>query len=489
MRDDDLRAVLLVKAIEESDREGLVLPPADRAAAAREALREAGTPPASPAADGGGAVLDGKDQRLLAARARVLLARVVARHAFVGKVMAMLGPSPAVGLGLVVLGLVAGGALASLDGSHRINVLAFPLLGVVGWNVAVYVVLLVLALRRGGTRATPMRIAMASLGHGIARRLIARSRAFNAPLADALKAFAAEWLDSARALLMARAARSLHFAAAALGAGLIAGLYVRGIAFDYRAGWESTFLDAPAARTVLALLYGPASWITGIPVPDAAQLEAMRWRDGAGGESARRWIHLMAASALVYVVIPRVLLGLAAAFAAMRLALRAPLPASLPAYFGSSFSGVDGVVRRAKAIVMPYAAELSPGALAKLIAWITATGGGNVEVEARDTVPYGEEERYLESLGPRGGNEADMIVLPFSLASTPEVENHGAILAGVRDWILDSRIKARLLVVLDEAPYAERMAHSPERLAERREVWRRFVEAYGQEPSFVRLAP
>jgi hypothetical protein len=80
------------------------------------------------------------------------------------------------------------------------------------------------------------------------------------------------------------------------------------------------------------------------------------------------------------------------------------------------------------------------------------------------------------------------VVLPFGLATTPEVENHGVIIAGVRDWIHDSRAKAKLVVVLDEAPFAERMTHSPERVAERRDVWKRFVEAYGITPSFVRLA-
>jgi hypothetical protein len=33
------------------------------------------------------------------------------------------------------------------------------------------------------------------------------------------------------------------------------------------------------------------------------------------------------------------------------------------------------------------------------------------------------------------------------------------------------------------------MAAAPERIAERREAWRRFVEARGLEPTFVSLAP
>ena len=119
--------------------------------------------------------------------------------------------------------------------------------------------------RRGGPRAeTPVRAGLASASAWIAQRTIGRSRAFNAPLAEALQAFAREWYAANRPLLAARAARGLHLAAAALGAGLVASLYVRGIAFDYRDGWESTFLDAESARATLAMLYGPASWLTGI---------------------------------------------------------------------------------------------------------------------------------------------------------------------------------------------------------------------------------
>ena len=326
----------------------------------------------------------------------------------------------------------------------------------------------------------------ASLGSVLASRLIARSRAFNAPLAEALQAFAREWYESTKSLSLARATRVFHLAAAAVGVGLIGGLYMRGIAFDYQAGWESTFLDAPRARAVLAALYGPASWLTGIAVPDLAQLEATRWRAGAGGEPAARWIHLMAASALLYVVLPRLVLALAATAAALRLSLRAAPPASLAAYFRASFAAIDGAVAKASALIAPYACELSPGALARLIAWLPGATGGVLDVNARASVPHGEEDRYLATV--LGGEAADFIVLPFSLASTPEDENHGKVIGGVRELLAQAGPHARLLVVIDEAPYSDRMSGSPERIAERRALWRRFVEAHGVKPAFVSLA-
>ncbi len=470
MREEDLRQVLMVKAIEESDRDATIIPAADRATAAREAMRS----------------LPQGDPRLLVARAQALLPRIIARFPFVEEVLALLGPSRAVALGLVVTGLVVGGALSVLDGSRRINILAFPLLGVVAWNLAVYALLLVMAFRPAGSAPGRLRRRFASIGSSLAARLIARSRAFNAPLAEALEAFAREWYAAAQPLLLARATMAFHLAAAAVGVGLIAGLYLRGIAFDYQAGWESTFLDSARARTVLAVLYGPASWLTGIPVPDAAQLDATRWRGAsAGGESAARWIHLMAASALIYVVLPRLVLALVALTAAMRHSLRAAVPASLAAYFRTAFAAVEGAMAPARAVIMPYAADLSPGALAKLIAWLPSAVGAPATIDARASVPYGEEERFLAGL--RDGTAADIVVLPFSLATTPEDENHGAVIAGVRDW-LASRPNTQLLVVIDEAPYAQRMAGTPARMEERRASWRQFVEARGLKPSFVDLA-
>jgi hypothetical protein len=470
MREEDLRKILLVKAVEEADADGTMLPPADRMAAARDAMR---------AAPGG-------EPALLAARARTLFERITARHPFVGDLLDLLGRSWTVTLVLMLLGAAIGAGLSALDGTRRINVLAFPLLGLIAWNLAVYVVLAVVALRPAAPRTSILREAVASAGARLAASRIARAKAFNAPLAMALQKFAVEWRAATAPLLLARASRAFHLAAAAVGAGLIAGLYVRGIAFDYQAGWESTFLDASRARGLLLALYGPASWLTSIPVPDAAQLETIRWRPGGGGgEPAARWIHLMAATALLYVVLPRLLLAAWAGIRATQLALRAPLPAALTPYFRATFSAVEGAVRPARAVIAPYAYELTPAILAKLIAWVPGVAGGTPTIDARASVPYGEEERHRAELDAVGA-ESNIVVLPFSLATTPEDENHGTVLAATRDW-LAGRPGTQLLVVIDEAPYAARLEGAPERLAERRAAWRAFVEARGLQPHFTRL--
>jgi hypothetical protein len=472
MREEELRDVLLVRAIEETDRDGALIPPADRAAASREAKRAAGEA--------------ASEETLLAARARILLPRIVARHPFVDTVLDLArGPAWA-GWGVIVAGLLLGATLSALDGTRRINVLAFPLLGLILWNLAVYIAFAYHAIRARGRAPLPGRLAR--FGIGRAARLIGRAATFDKTLAEALRRFVADWSEAARPLLVARARRVFHLGAAAVGVGLIAGLYVRGMALDYQAGWESTFLDASGVHRVLAFLFAPASFVTGIPIPDAAHLEAMRWQEGRGGERAAPWLHLLAASVAVFVVAPRVLLALIDTAVIARRCANTPMPAALVPYFRASFSAIGGAIDRGIVMEVPYAYEPAPASLATLRTLLPTMTGARLAVDSRAPVAYGAEEEFLAHLGDRGGDVADVIALLFNLAATPEDENHGTMIAGTRDWLQSARPRAQLLVLVDEGPYAARMSGAPERVAERREAWRAFIAARGIEPKFVDLA-
>ena len=196
--------------------------------------------------------------------------------------------------------------------------------------------------RRARRRASPA-ILLAQLALRRIKRLVARSAAFNAVLAEALGRFVAEWSEAARPLLIARAVRLFHLCAAAVGIGLIAGLYLRGIALDYRAGWESTFLDARQVRALIAVLYGPASALTGIAIPDADHLAALRWEGGRrrrergaldpSARSHRPAVHRAAAPAAC----ARRTVSL------WRRSRNAPLPPALVPYFRSAFASVHGM--------------------------------------------------------------------------------------------------------------------------------------------------
>jgi hypothetical protein len=484
MRERALRSVLLVKAVEEADREGTLLPAADRSAATRDAARGQGEATGIPGADAQAGPLPRGAQRLLEARAQLLHVRLAARFPVVDSVLALARGPWWAAAALVALSLGAGLALSALDGTRRINVLAFPLLGLVLWSLVVYLSVAVrwirAIVRRAPTKSSAARL-LAQLGLARIRRLIARSGAFNAPLAGALGRFLGEWYEVARPLLVARATRLLHLCAAATGIGLIAGLYLRGIVLDYRAGWESTFLSAEQVHSFLRLAYGPASMLTGIPIPDVAHLATIRWEDGRGSESAAPWIHLLAATAALFVVLPRLMLALGSTFVIWRRSLSAPMPASLAPYFRSAFGAAAGAIGRGIVVVVPYAYVPSPVASSALQRLLAAALGENLAVDVRAPVAYGEEDELVERL-ERGGAIADAIALLFSLAATPEDQNHGTLIVGVRDWLTRSHRHAQLLVLVDDRPYAERMggqAGFAERVAVRRGVWEAFVVARG----------
>lgn len=498
MHEQSLRVVLLIKAIEEADRTGAILPPAERVAASRDARRDAG--PARGASEPGagagqpGAALTGADERMLAKRARQLHERIVARHPFVDAVVRAAGGVRAASLLMIVLGALVGVGLSALDGSQRINILAPGLIALVLWNLLVYLLLFVRALRGSGAK-TVRRATLAGLfarrATASMMRLIARSAAFNAPLADALRRFGAEWGEAARPLLAARATRVIHLAAAAAGLGLIAGLYLRGLTLDYQAGWESTLLAPAQVATLLEVLYGPPAlllshlpWTSGIVLPDAAQLEALRWRNESGvlvgGERATRWLHLFAATAALYIVVPRLALALQSSIAIWRLSRHAPVPATLAGYFRKAFGAVDSSIGRGIVMVVPYAYEPASASLAQARTLLPGALGDNLAVDLRAPVAYGDEDEFVAHLADRGGAIADVVVLMFNLAATPEDENHGAIVSGVRDWIAANRQHAQLLVLVDEAPYAVRMgAAGAGRLDERRRAWQDFIAARG----------
>ena len=105
-----------------------------------------------------------------------------------------------------------------------------------------------------------------------------------------------------------------------------------------------------------------------------------------------------------------------------------------------------------------------------------------MQVERRTTLRYGEEDMAGTAFAVGAHRAADLHVLLLNLAATPEVENHGVVIAAARDAAHQARPPAAVRVVVDESPYATRLAGDASlapRLEERRRLWRDFVAGYG----------
>ncbi len=487
MRESDLSKVLLVKAVEEVDRTGALLPFGDRERAAREALRSAGIG----AEEVGKGDLTPAAERALADRASRLAQPLLERHPVLKEILRRAHRPAGAGFVLVAAAFAVGLGMSALDGSRRINILAPPFLGLVLWNLLVYLVLAIGAgrlLRPGARAAKPF---FRSVSRGIGRRLgplLERTVQVDTVLGEAVRRFVADWSEAAAPLLGRHLRRWLHLGAASVAAGLVAGLYLRGVVLRYEAGWESTFLEPEQVMALLRLLFGQvASW-AGIALPQTLEeIAQLRWEGGAGGGAAAPWIHLIALCLTALVVLPRLALAAGVWLSGWRLQRAGHLPGPLAAYarlvLGAGAQGEPVPVS-----VTPYAFDPAAGAMERLAGLLSRTFGRGAHPELRAVVAYGDEDAIAAAFDADAHRVAGRVLL-MNLAATPETENHGAAIVAARDHVRRTRPEVPLLVVVDESSYAARFAAAaaaPGRLDERRRLWREFAAGYGVETRFWR---
>jgi hypothetical protein len=272
-------------------------------------------------------------------------------------VLQVAGGATALDRGLLVLAFALGVILSLLDGGRGINIFAPPLVALIAWNLLAYVLMLG-RTRRGGASlssaggpanptATPAApvvspVAPSWFGRFYARwvrqrleSLLGHSTRFNAPLAPGLRRFAADWFDIAQPLFFLRARRLLHLAAALMALGLVAGYYFRAFVLRSAAGWEGgRFLMAETTHVLLTALYGPASLLSGIPIPAAQEIAKLRWSAPSlpGVGEPATWVHLIAWTAALYIVLPRLIATGVTTLSLWQLSRRFTLPSGVAGY-------------------------------------------------------------------------------------------------------------------------------------------------------------
>lgn len=469
MNEREARQVLLVRAFE--------TPPAapwseaDAAWASREALQTLGEAAAAPA--------------LLAQRAALASARLAEREPAVAHALSARGNRAGFVWALLLLAVLAGLALDAVGSGDRINILAPPFAALITWNLAVYAVLAVRALRRhrpvAGTPPPfgPVQGAIAGAMQALMRRVVRRRKL------PALAAFARDWSRLGSALHAQRIACVLHGAALAVAIGALASLYLRGLAFEYRAGWDSTFLSAEHVHGVLSVALWPALQLTGQVLPGTEQLAALRFSAG-GGENAARWIHLIAVSVVLFVLLPRALLAAWAARRARHLAEHFPLALDTPYFLRllRRHSGEGLAVQ-----VLPYSYHLPPENARGLAALLTHSLGEGVELRLADALPWGGEDDMDPEPPPATAerHSPDLLLPLFALSATPQRDTHGVFLQNLRARPNGTHLR---LVLVDESGLRRRYSptDAPQRLAQRRKLWAEMLGDLGLAALFVDLA-
>ena len=449
--------VVAVRAVETAENARDLWGDEDRAWASRAAAEVVGAG-ASP-------------DTFLARRAMLAIEKLGAQHPAFPRAVNALRWRGWVGSLIVALAFAFGFFLDQVDRAQRVNILAPPVLGLLIWNAVVYIIIVAgYVVRYGdGSKPGPLRGAVARFASGSWRPR--RSGAIR----ESVVRFVDDWAHRSASLYGMRAARILHMAAAALALGVIAGLYVRGIAFEYRANWESTFLEAPAVRTIVALLYAPGAFLTGIPLPAADAVAAIR---SPAGENAARWLHLIAATLVMIVIVPRLLLALMTGLVERYRAQHLPLPLDEP-YFQRLLRGYRGGSARVR--VIPFSYTPAPAAIAGLEAIIARSFGGTAAIVVTAPVGYDADDLFPTVASASGWT----VVALFSAAATPEREVHGAFLAALIERFADAE---SLLAIVDEGPWTARWKNDGARIADRRASWRELGDTAHVPMVFVDLS-
>jgi hypothetical protein len=488
-------SVLALHELEEADVHGVVLPLDDR----REASEIAGVGMAE-----GLAIPHEVLQRRTARLLRDMRVEVCVREVTAGV------ERPLHGAWLVAV--AAGGAFAlgflthQLGAGKVVNLLSIPLLGLVVWNLLIYGLWAVMELRAGWSGDPTARGGHGVLGawfnrlllRGAGVRVEAESIA-SAPggaaavVVVARRGFWEKWLRVMRLRAAVWVELAFHAGAVGLAIGLVAGMYARGVSAEYKAAWESTFLEAPAVSTVLRSTLGPASRVLHHPIPHGQAMQRLNIHDQeklppAQRESAAGWIHLYALTALLFIVLPRLALMALMWRRGRRIDTQAPVEPLLAAVHSLLVRQAGG--QGAAVMILPFAAEPDPARLADLRLVMRRIWPDTGEVTVHSTLAYGEEDEGVESLDgsvassvPQapGAAPASRLVLLMSLSATPEREVHGQLVrtldarsAGVRGD--DQGVMA---VVLDARAFRRQFEALPEaerRLRERRTAWEKIIE-------------
>jgi hypothetical protein len=308
-------------------------------------------------------------------------------------------------------------------------------------------------------------------------------RKLPAPLAAGIAHYLSDWSQLSAKLIRLRLTRTVHLAAAAFALGAIASLYARGMLNAYAAGWESTFLDANQVHTLLSVLFAPAMAVFPLQGFSLTDIQALRFVQEPSPAGGARWVQLYAATLLLLVVLPRLVLAVVAGLRAGRLTRRFPLDLGAP-YFRLLADRV-GVAGPAVLRVIPYSFTVDEARHKGLAVVAAMVLGEQAQLMLRPSSAYGDEPKTALQDTQLADTDVAVTAVLFNLAATPEAENHGAFL----DYLVRATPRG-IAVLLDESGLAARgttPSGADPRVAERTALWHEFCRYHGTIATVVNL--
>ncbi len=393
----DARRIVLIQAIEAIDTQGKLISDAEKEQAERTVLAQRS---------------GGRNERpepawYMRARAAELLNTVESRSPELARLEARDPWWDRLGWLLPLAALAAGFTSDRLFNWSRTDLLSIPLIGVIVWNVVVYLLLFVAAVRKRHDSRFVRGLFEAP--SWFSRRVAARVAA------SASLQFRVLWWRVAGAMEAGRLHKLLHLSAAAWAIGVVLSILVAGLATRFRVGWESTWLSAGAVHAVLDIMALPARAL-GFEGFAIEQVRALEFGRGAapGQAEAQRWALIYVAFITAVVILPRCLLWAVAAFRVRAAGRKVALDLG-----ADYFAGVLARVSPARVVIGVAAANER---LKQAVLNMLAQAGEGGEAAAQGLVAT-EQGDHLEVAAP--GAPADMVWLVVEGgAAREDVEQH-----------------------------------------------------------------
>lgn len=297
MHEPAARRIVLMRAIEAADTQGRLVSEVERDQIDREARQAAGV--------GAEQNITVSPERFLDLRAQRLLAVASGRNPHLAALQEPPYWQRWFAAGTPVAALLLGVLTDVIANPHRVDLVSLPLLGILAWNLAVYLALIAGWALAGHREARPL---LAGLGRWTDGERAMRRRAANLSTSVAAQ-FHLRWYPATRALHAQRIKRVLHLAAAAWAVGVGLSLLIRGLVVEYRVGWESTFLTDAQVHAILSFLRLPALLLFPFQPFSVQEVAALQFSQGGGALAGARWVYMYVALLLVVVVVPRLVLA------------------------------------------------------------------------------------------------------------------------------------------------------------------------------------
>lgn len=487
MNPDLLREVVLVKAIEESDRVGDIISRKERERATRKARIANGLPETGPI----DSITDEQLAKTISDRASILASPVVAKYPVFEDVFEGIR-WPTLLLVLVLpLAFISGLGIRWISGLNRFNFMSAPVALLILWNLLIYIGLLGAWLftfrRRGYQKKHFWRDRAARLINRRIAPLVSQTSKIDMTLGEAIARFVASWNIAAGPVIGQRLRQVAHTAAAIVAFGLIVGLQYGTWDKEFLGGWESSRTSA-TVKALSDLCLKPFTVIVDIDYPKSLQaFEALKFTSpDYASTPVLPWVYLVSLLLVATIILPRlVLTGLAS----LRIAIferTNVLPEGLQGYARATL-GLRGCEPPLTVAVFTYEIAVTLDLQKRLRGTVQDAFGGGAVPKLCGAVAVGNERSIANLIG-EAANDCQGLVILTSIQSEPDDKHHGILLATAHDRLLSPALGIELKLLIDDlwsTPWGVPARLQRWRKSRRKRFWRRFARNYRVSATFI----